>query len=203
MQLNVNRYEAAPPEVEKLYRNFPALDSRQVEPAAIGEDLRPLVNEVNKKVNGSIRYNPQSPSDWAGPKEKTRSSGLVPGKRITSLEGNCRDFVITKMLELQGQGVPVGAMRIADVYFDDPSQESGEQHHLVLLLQQEDGGALVLDNRTPDVQEWRPDLSDYRWNRVSMPGRSEWGAFDSGPSKPKSLEDVIAETLSGVPGDGA
>jgi predicted transglutaminase-like cysteine proteinase len=190
-------YTPAPPEVENLYRNFPALDSRRAAPATVGPEFWETAATVNTKVNGMIRYTPTR--SWSGPVERTENSGLT-GKPVTTLQGNCRDYVITKMLELLHQGVPLGAMQVADVYLDQP-QQGEDPHHLVLLVRRAEGPPWILDNRVNEVHDW-PGLPTYRWNRASIPGQEDWGDFAPGQIvRPTSLGDLIGP--SGVPGDGA
>jgi len=80
---------------------------------------------------------------------------------LPDMLGACVEYATTKEWLLAWEGVPEGAMRLAQVH--NPRDPDPTMMHMVLLVRI-DGGVVVLDNLTPVI--WPADRTDYVWLAV-------------------------------------
>lgn len=148
-------YGLIPPGFYVFCREHPE-ECRPVEPAVLTSDWLPVLQRVNREVNGSITYRAEGKWDedvWT----------------LSPKEGDCDDYTVTKRHELIKAGVPRGAMRAAYVL-----TSKGTDH--VFLIVSTVAGDFVLDNETDEVYELnramvdrisvQDDANPQRWWRV-------------------------------------
>jgi predicted transglutaminase-like cysteine proteinase len=117
---------------------------------ALSADALPLLNAVNREVNGAI-----APADDRG--DDLWSLPLAEGRRT----GDCEDYVLEKRRALIARGVPAQTLSIAVA-----RTLSGETH--AVLVAATKAGELVLDNRSPWIVAWNE--TGYRWVKRQAPG---------------------------------
>lgn len=118
-----------------------------VERVALTEQLLSDLIEVNKLVNGSVKYVQNydiihyGHDRWSFPNNN---------------EGDCEDFALEKRRLLEKRGVPRSALPIAVV------KTSRGDWHAVLVIRT-DKGDFVLDQRLPGVRPWKNTPYRYQW----------------------------------------
>lgn len=79
--------------------------------------------------------------------------------------GDCDDYVITKLIELEKIGIERQNLRLASALTE------GNEHHLVLLIQS-NGLWYILDNRIDTIVH--VDNSKYQFLLIENPEKGEW-----------------------------
>lgn len=129
---------------------------------ARGDDLRSpdekgkvkLLNAVNRQVNGGVRQVEDIRAFGQG--EIWRRSGAGKGAL-----GDCEDIALEKMYRLALQGFPSGDLFLAVGYSRDAGLHT-------VLIGRTSAGDLVLDNRTPYLEQW--NRTSYSWIIHQEPG---------------------------------
>ncbi len=100
-----------------------------------------ILVRVNRDVNQRIKYRaePEGSDEWV----------------INPQYGDCEDYAITKLRELEDLGLPRGAMRLAVV----KSRRTGR--HLVLIVSTDEEEDRVLDSDNKFILT--PDKTIYEW----------------------------------------
>ncbi|WP_182422188.1 transglutaminase-like cysteine peptidase [Aureimonas sp. ME7] len=119
-------------------KSYPAecrTDGRGSGPVRLTAELKALLNEVNLRVNRSIR-------------PVAEGSGPLDDVWLLSPEGgDCDDYAVTKRRELARAGLPVSALQLRVV-----QTPAGEGH--AVLAVRTDRGDMILDNLTGRILEW-------------------------------------------------
>lgn len=111
-----------------------------------------LIQLINRKVNDRILPDPLSTAERVRAENGNWRVVLPEGL------GGCIEYTLTKYMLLAWGGIPVGAMRFAQV-----RAPGADENHAVLLVRVK-GVEVVLDNLTPVI--WPADLTHYEWIAV-------------------------------------
>jgi predicted transglutaminase-like cysteine proteinase len=103
------------------------------------------IDEVNTRANSDIV--PANDEDIYGTTEFWTEAVVMDDTRPHARVGDCEDYVLFKMAELQKIGVPIDAMSIVIV---DPNDGVGDVLHAVLAVRTGDGDK-ILDNLTDRI----------------------------------------------------
>ncbi len=106
-----------------------------------------VLRKVNAYVNRAIA--PETDADQYHIDDYWVAPGVQPGAR-----GDCEDYALEKRRILLAAGFPAAAMSLAIVSLPE------EKNHVVLIVTTTDGD-FVLDNLSPEVNDWRQ--AHYSW----------------------------------------
>src|SRR3954468_1815423 len=121
----------------------------------------PALNSINRRVNAGI-----SPGRLDTP-EQARAENRNWRVVAPEGEGDCNEYAWTKFMLLAWSGIPMGAMRVAEVRVP----QTGALH--VVLLVRTDEKLLVLDNLTPTI--WPAGATNYEWLAIQDErARMQW-----------------------------
>ncbi|MCO6187237.1 transglutaminase-like cysteine peptidase [Rhizobium sp. L1K21] len=126
-------------------------DCRSSGPAKISytSKVRKLLTQVNSQVNRQIKPRREKTDVW----------------QISTREGDCDDYVMTKRHKLMAAGIPSSALRIAVV-----KTKKGAGH--AVLVVKTSAGELVLDNLRKNIVSRQ--ASGYRYVTVSSANPMRW-----------------------------
>jgi predicted transglutaminase-like cysteine proteinase len=137
------------------------------EPVSVPVSIMPTLQRINSAVNDGIV--PGALDTDEQKRAEILNWRVVPFGGV----GDCLEYAITKMNLLSYSGVPMGAMRLAQVR--TPRREL----HAVLLVRVK-GIEVVLDNLTPVI--WPTDSTAYEWVAVEDQTNGwAWGKPDGAP----------------------
>jgi predicted transglutaminase-like cysteine proteinase len=128
-------------------------DERTIASAPLS-DMSAL-KRINAAVNVSIV--PEALDTALERRTETRDWRVV----LPDMLGACVEYATTKEWLLAWEGVPEGAMRLAQVH--NPRDPDPTMMHMVLLVRI-DGGVVVLDNLTPVIRQ--ANSTGYDWLAV-------------------------------------
>jgi predicted transglutaminase-like cysteine proteinase len=128
-------------------------DERTIASAKLS-DMSAL-KRINAAVNVSIV--PEALDTALERRTETRDWRVV----LPDMLGACVEYATTKEWLLAWEGVPEGAMRLAQVH--NPRDPDPTMMHMVLLVRI-DGGVVVLDNLTPVIRQ--ANSTGYDWLAV-------------------------------------
>ena len=114
-------------------------------------DLLAVLNQVNRRVNGSITPRHDRGDSW----------------QANASAGDCEDYVLAKRAQLIRKGVPAGSLRIATT-----TTRWGESHAVLVVKTSQ--GDYVLDNLNNQVKTLR--ASGYRIRSMSSSDPTRWVA---------------------------
>lgn len=84
-----------------------------------------------------------------------------PRWRVAPVQGDCKDYALTKRYRLMNEGWPTSALLLAIAW-----TRTGSEH--AVLIVRTDVGDVVLDNLSGTIRPWSWSL--YRWISVQAPG---------------------------------
>jgi predicted transglutaminase-like cysteine proteinase len=126
-----------------------------------------LLNQVNRRVNGSVRQ--VTALLHYGDDDYWTRSGTGIGA-----EGDCKEIAIEKRLELIAQGYPANDLFYAIAFREDLG------FHAVLIAHTQSGD-VVLDSRSPYIVRWTE--APYIWAKRQASGDSTNWALIGGPAR--------------------
>jgi predicted transglutaminase-like cysteine proteinase len=89
----------------------------------------------------------------------------------------CRDYTVAKAKALREAGWPVADMFVVLCWIEAeppaPGRAPVRQYHAVLGCRA-GGDIYILDNRTPDIYDWRSPPFPYLWAHQQIPGTVEF-----------------------------
>jgi len=128
-----------------------------------------LLRAVNNKIN-AISYD-------AIPKAGEEADTWIDAPDGGEFE--CRDYTVAKAKALREAGWPVSDMFVV-LLWTEPEPPPGNprgapvrQYHAVLGCRA-GGDIYILDNRTPDIYDWRSPPFSYLWAHQQIPGTVEF-----------------------------
>jgi predicted transglutaminase-like cysteine proteinase len=140
-----------------------------------------LLNQVNRRVNGSVRQ--VSDVQLFGSGDHWRRSGVGPGAT-----GDCKDLAVEKRMELIAQGFPAEDLFLAIVFRADLGYHA-------LLIARTDSGDMVLDSRSPYIVPWNE--APYIWvKRQSREDPTAWSLVAGPPAGYADLRTIKVNQLA-------
>jgi len=128
----------------------------------------PALISINRRVNTGISPGRLDTPEQA--REENRNWRVVAPQG----EGDCNEYAWTKFMLLAWSGIPMGAMRVAEVRVP----QTGDLHVVLLVRTQEK--VLVLDNLTPTI--WPTSATNYEWLAIQDERtRMQWIKPDGPP----------------------
>lgn len=134
--------------------------------------------KINIDINAAIEYRPDDD------KYNARDYWNLPQfKNGEGMQGDCEDYVLAKMVELEKIGVPKSSMAIVVVKVFDENQDY-VGHHAVLAVRT-DRGDLLFDNRRNDLLTPTEVVGEYEFvSAQSLLNKGEWHNLGQPKTKP-------------------
>jgi len=193
----INDQDAASQSGDRFLRNpeanlTPAVDIAPIESADSAEpkadapvlaqaDRMKLLDQVNRRVNGSVRQ--VTDFQVFGSGDHWRRSGVGPGAT-----GDCKDLAVEKRMELIEQGFPAQDLFLAIVFRADLGYHA-------LLIAHTDAGDMALDSRSPYVVPWKQ--APYIWvKRQSREDPTAWSLVAGPPAGYADLRTVKVSQIA-------